>query len=490
MLSKFYSHLDEIYRLSCIRGVLEWDQQVCLPPRGAMERADHLELMSKLLHQRLTDPGFIDLVHTLSEGPDLSADDRVNVAELKRTIARQGKMPETFVAERSRVTSIAYTEWTKARPANDFARVRPHLSRIVELARAEAELVGYTEHPYDALLDSYEPQARLSQIKPLLLTLGQELATLVPTITERTKGTAVTKGSFPEAVQVALCTRVLTDVGYNFESGRLDKTHHPFQASLGSEDIRLTTRYDESNYLSALFTALHEAGHAMYEDGLRKEFRGRPLGQPISLGIHESQSRFWENIVGRSPAFARYLHKLLAEYLPAEHQRTGWESIWREVNRVSPSLIRVEADEVTYSLHVVIRLLLEEALLKGDVEVDDLPGAWGDLYEKYLGVRSATDADGVLQDVHWYGGMIGYFPTYALGNLYGALMLEALRGAIPGFDEGVKRGDFRPIYDWLRTNVHQHGMRYTGPELIRRIAGTELSAGPFIQYIKTKFALG
>lgn len=489
MLSKFYAHLDEIYRLSCIRGVLEWDQQVCLPPRGAAERADHLELMSKLLHQRLTDPEFIDIVNDLSTRPELSEDDRINVAEIKRTVDRQGKLPESFVAERSRVTSIAYTEWTKARPENDFARVMPHLTRIIELCREETELVGYTEHPYDALLDSYEPHATLGQIKPLLLALGEELSTIVPMLVEQTREAKVTHGVFPETAQVALCTRVLKDVGYNFESGRLDKTHHPFQSSLGSEDIRLTTRYDETNYLSALFTALHEAGHAMYEDGLRKEFKGRPLGQAISLGVHESQSRFWENVIGRSPAFARYLYGLLAEFFPAEHRRTSWESIWREVNRVSPSLIRVEADEVTYSLHVVIRLLLEEALITGDLDVYDLPGAWGDMYERYLGVRPPTDADGVLQDVHWYGGMVGYFPTYALGNLYGALMMEALRKEIPDFESGIERGDFRPTHDWLRTNVHQHGMRYTGPELIRRIAGVELSAAPFIRYIKGKFSM-
>ncbi len=489
MLTKFYAHLDEVYRLSCIRGVLEWDQQVCLPPRGAAERADHLEIMSKLLHQRLTDPEFIDIVNDLAEREDLSADDRVNVTEIKRAVDRQGKLPESFVAERSRVTSIAYTEWTKARPENNFARVMPHLTRIVELSREEAELVGYAEHPYDALLDSYEPHATLRQIKPLLLELGAELSKLVPVLTEKTRESRVTEGTFPEAAQVALCTRVLKDVGYNFESGRLDKTHHPFQSSLGSEDIRLTTRYDETNYLSALFTALHEAGHAMYEDGLRKEFKGRPLGQATSLGVHESQSRFWENLIGRSPEFARYLHRVLGEYFPAEHHRISWESIWREVNRVSPSLIRVEADEVTYSLHVVIRLALEEALIKGDLDVYDLPRAWAEMYERYLGVRPATDADGVLQDVHWYGGMIGYFPTYALGNLYGAAMLGALRKAVPNFEAGVEHGDFRPIYEWLRTNVHQHGMRYTGPELIRQIAGVELSAGPFIQYIKTKFAL-
>ncbi|MFM1847357.1 MAG: hypothetical protein RL417_831 [Pseudomonadota bacterium] len=489
MLTKFYAHLEEIYRLSCIRGVLEWDQQVCLPPRGAVERADHLETMSKLVHQRLTDPEFIALVHDLSERSDLSEDDRVNVLQIKRDVDRQGRLSEAFVAERTRVTSVAYTEWTTARPENNFARVMPHLTRIVELAREEADRVGYGEHPYDALLDAYEPYATLSAIKPLLLNLGEELAKLVPEIAAKTAHIAPVSGRFPEAAQAALCSRVLRDIGYNFESGRLDKTHHPFQSSLGSEDIRITTRYDETNYLSGLFTVLHEAGHAMYEDGLPKESKGRPLGSPVSLGIHESQSRFWENIVGRSVPFSRYLHRLIAEYFPEEHRRSSPEVIWRETNKVRPSLIRVEADEVTYSLHVVIRLLLEEALISGDLDVYDLPSAWGDMYERYLGIRPESDTVGVLQDVHWYGGMIGYFPTYALGNLYGALMLGAMREALPDLDRAVEQGDFSPIYNWLRANVHRHGMRYRGVELIKRISGAELSAEPFIQYIKAKFEL-
>lgn len=489
MLNSFYSRLDEIYRLGSIRGLLEWDQQVCLPPKGAAERADQLEIMSRLIHQRMTDPEFSTLVEDLSQCTDLSAEDRVNVAEIKRNADRERKLTEAFVAEKSRVTSIAYTEWTKARPENNFARVLPHLSRLFELAREEAHLVGFADHPYDALLDAYEPRAKLRDVKPLLVALGEELSRLVPVLAERSKNTVPLSGVYPEALQTAMCVRVLKDIGYNFESGRLDKTHHPFQSTLGPEDIRITTRYDESDPLSALFTALHEAGHAMYEDGLKKEWKGRPMGSPISLGIHESQSRFWENIIGRSMPFARYLHGVIGEFFPAEKARLSPEAIWAQTNRIAPSLIRVEADEVTYSLHVVVRLLLEEALVSGDLAVRDLPQAWGDLYEKYLGVRSPTDSDGVLQDVHWYGGMIGYFPTYALGNLYGALMLEAVQKRLPTLQSDIAQGDFKPVYNWLRENVHQHGMRYTGPELIRRISGAELSAGPFVRYIKAKFEL-
>lgn len=488
-LATVYHRLDELYRLSCIRGLLDWDQQVCLPRLAASGRADQLELMSTLIHARLTDPNFGNTIDELAARSDLHPDDRVNILEARRVIERQRRLPESFVAEQARVTSEAYTEWTEARPANDFARVLPHLTRIVELARREAELVGYSEQPYDALLDAYEPRATLRTVKPLLLALGEELSRLIPAIIARADTPPSTTGVYPEVPQRALCERVLRDIGYRFDAGRLDKTHHPFQSSLGAHDIRVTTRFDETSYLSALATTLHEAGHALYEDGLPKEQRGRALGSAASLGVHESQSRFWENCIGRSLPFARYLHAILSSFFPEEAARCSPETIWRDSNRVARTLIRVEADEVTYSLHVIVRLLLEEALITGELEVVDLPQAWGDLYERYLGIRPPNDTDGVLQDVHWYGGMIGYFPTYVLGNLYAAPMLEAVRRAVPDLDERVGAGDFGPILGWLRTHVHAHGMRYSGPELVERISGSTLSVAPFLAYIRSKFGL-
>lgn len=488
-LATLYRRLEEIYRLGCIRSLLDWDQQVCLPPLAAPDRADQLELMSTLVHQRLTDPALGAIVAELRERTDLSPADAVNVREAYRTIDRQRRLPESFVAEQARVTAETYTEWTKARPENNFARVLPHLTRIVELARRETELVGFSAHPYDALLDVYEPRATLAQIKPLLLELGGELSRLLPTILTRMEEAPTTHDRFAEAPQKELCERVLRDIGYRFDAGRLDKTHHPFMSCLGSNDMRVTTRFDETNYLSALATTLHEGGHALYEDGLPKDQKGRALGSPASLGVHESQSRFWENCIGRSAPFARYIHRLLGTFFPAEAARTSPDKLWRALNLVKRSLIRVEADEVTYSLHVIVRLLLEEALIKGELDVYDLPGAWGDLYERYLGIRSPNDTDGVLQDVHWYGGMIGYFPTYVLGNLYAAPMLEAIKKAVPDIDNRVEAGDFTPIVGWLRHHVHAHGMRYSGPELVAKISGGDLSATPFLNYIKAKFGV-
>jgi carboxypeptidase Taq len=486
-LEIFYKTLSDIYTLNCVRSLLDWDQQVNLPPAGAAGRAQQLEMLSLLVHQLYTDPKFAALVDELSEkSAVLADDDRVSVREIKRNLDRQRKLPSDFVAEKSRITSLCYTEWTKARPANNFKAVQAYLEQIIELSRRECELVGYKEHPYDALLDDYEPYATLSQVKPLLLDLGEELAKLVPRIEAKTAGASVPNGVYPEELQRELCSRVLADMGFRFDRGRLDKTHHPFECSLGTDDIRITTRFDSGNYLSALATALHEGGHAIYEQNLPARHRGTPLGSPVSLGIHESQSRLWENIIGRSRPFAEYLWQVLAEVMPEESKLVSPEDLWRSLNQVKPTLIRVEADEVTYSLHVVIRMLLEEQLISGALSVSELPGAWDDMYQKYLGIRPAGDKEGVLQDVHWYSGMVGYFPTYALGNLYGALFFRTAQKEIPDLDQLIQSGRFGMVVAWLREKIYQHGMRYHGLELAQRISGEALSVRPFLEYLRGK----
>lgn len=489
-LERLYLLQSEIYQLNCISRIIEWDQQVNLPPMGAAERAEQIELLSTLIHQRRTAPEYIALLQELASRTDLDTEeDRVNIREMWREAQKAQKLPEEFVAEKAKLSAQCYHEWTLARPANDFARVEPLLSRLFELARHETDLLGYSENRYDALFDNYEPYGRLSQVKPLLTDLGEQLSALLPLILERQSNLSPRQRSFNESTQHAFCSRVTAAIGYNFESGRLDKAPHPFEATLGAHDIRITTRFDESNYLSSLFTALHEAGHALYEDGLPKQWKGTPMGFPISLGIHESQSRLWENIVGRSMPFARYIHSLLADYFPEEHAASSPEEIWACNNFIQPSLFRIEADEVTYSLHVVIRMLLEVALINRELEVKDLPAAWNELYRQYLGITPDSDRNGVLQDVHWYSGNIGYFPTYALGNLYGVMMFEEIQKEIPSLDALIERGEFLPLTKWLTTKVHRHGMSFTGPQLIENITGKQLAVEPFIRYIKGKFAV-
>ena len=283
--------------------------------------------------------------------------------------------------------------------------------------------------------------------------------------------------------------RVIQDIGYDLRSGRLDKTHHPFMTSIAQGDIRISNRYNTSNFFESLLPTLHEAGHALYESGFLPKYEGTPMGSAISLSVHESQSRLYENLIGRSKAFATYLQPIIHEIFPDETKHLSIEQVWQQMNNIRQTTIRVEADEVTYSLHIVIRMLLEEALITGELEVEELPKAWATLYEKYLSIKVPNDADGVMQDVHWFQSSFGYFPTYALGNLYGATMMESINQAIPDLHSQVAQGEFQELLDWLRVNVHQHGMKDNGEKLIMRISGKPLSHEPFITYIKKKFDL-
>jgi carboxypeptidase Taq len=490
MIKKFYDHLAELKHLGHIRALLGWDQQVYLPEKGASERAEQLEIISRLIHQRMTDSKFIGLVDSLA-GDILSfgEEDQVNIRETKKQVDRERKLPESFVAEQTRVTAMCWSAWTKARPADDFKSVAPLLAQVFKLAQEETKLVGFEEHPYDALLDMYEPGAKLSQVKPLLMKLGDELSRIAPECAKKTAGIKEVVGDYDQAIQYKLAQRILKDIGYDFSAGRLDKTHHPFATTLGSHDIRVTTRYSREGYLSSVFTTLHEGGHALYEAGLQKKWSGTPMGRAVSLGIHESQSRLWENLIGRGRPFSKYFHKVLAEFFPEEAKCLTPDDIWNQCNKVEPSLIRVEADEVTYSLHVLIRLLLEEGIVSGSLGVSDLPGAWRDLYKKYLGIEPKTDRDGVLQDVHWYGGSLGYFSTYALGNIFGAMMMEKIREEIPTLDNQIEQGQFAPLLHWLNINIHEHGMRYYSPALIKHATGRDVSVVPFVSYLKNKFGL-
>lgn len=487
-LQFFYDRLREMFNLQCIEALLGWDQQVYMPPRSAQARADQQEYISCLAHQRATDPEFCRVVDELAEVRDtLSEVDQVNVREIKRGLDIERKLPEDFVAEFAQASSTGYSVWAEARPKNDWYAVQPVLEKIFELSRRRADLVGYEEHPYDALLDIYEPGMKLSQVKPLLLDLADQLKTIIPPIARRFSDEGRLEGHFDKDCQHRFVSKVAGSLGFDFQQGRLDTTAHPFMTSMGPHDFRITTRYNEANLLGGLYGTMHETGHALYEMGLPAERAGTPRGEAVSLGIHESQSRFWENLVGRSHEFCGYLIGVMREFFPDQTGSLSAEDLWKRVNHVEPSLIRVEADEVTYNQHIVIRMLLEERLITRDLSVSDLPGAWDDLYEEYLGVRSPDFKDGVMQDMHWYTGGVGYFPTYSLGNLYGAMMMQTAREALPDMSRQIESGEFAPLLGWLRENVHQYGMTYRAHELIRHITGCDLSDQPFVEYLKKKF---
>lgn len=489
-LTQFYTHLRTIAQLTEIEALLDWDQQVNLPAKAGGARSAQLQLVISLNHQRKTDPVFTDLVGELfARSNELSDVDRVNVRETHRLIEKERKLPASLIAAQALANSKGYQVWSVARPQSDFKAVEARLAEIVELKRQEAACLGYDENPYDALFDRFEPYMRFDIAAPLLHKLAARLRSLVPAIVvaQERKTPLEPLPSVPVEQQILLSRRVLTDIGFDLSAGRLDTAPHPFMTNLGLHDLRLTTRYYPENFLSSLFSTLHEMGHGLYEAGVLTENVGTPMGMPVSLGIHESQSRLWENIVGRSRPFADYLMRTLGEVVPAVARVLSAETLWRYLNRVSPSFIRVESDEVTYSLHIVIRMILEERLVRGDLSIPDLPMAWNDLYREYLGINPPNDREGVLQDVHWYSGSIGYFPTYALGNLFSAMMFETARATLPQLETEISSGNFAPLRAWLATHVHEHGMRFSSQHLIQEITGRKLSEEPFAAYLEAKF---
>ena len=486
LIDDFYSTLEELRHFGSVLALLGWDQQVYMPKGGAAARAEQIEYFSKRTHELATTPKFVDIVNQLnSRLLELSEPDQVNVRETHRSLQRKLKLPATFIAERAKVEALSFAAWEEARPKSDFASARPHLEKVIKLCREEAALVGFESNPYDALLDTYEPHLDYATIAPILLNLAAAISQMLPEIQQRTKTFLSVQGTFSVEQQHKLCEKLLSEIGFDLGDGRLDRSSHPFSTTIALHDHRVTTRFREKCFLEAVLTTLHEGGHALYEMGFPAKYLSMPLGSAASIGVHESQSRFWENILGRSKSYSIYLLELASKYFPAGDLTS--QQIYQHMNRVVPSLIRVEADEVTYSLHVVIRMQLENDLINQRLSVAELPGAWNDLYKQYLGLQPSTDREGVLQDVHWYTGAIGYFPTYALGNIYCAQFLTRMRKDLGDLDSLVQNGRFSPILAWLRTNIHEQGMRYSAFNLIEKISAKPVSEQDFVEYLRTKY---
>jgi carboxypeptidase Taq len=425
-----------------------------------------------------------------------------NVREIRRDYDRHCKLPTDLVAELSRVTSLAQEAWKDARQRSDFAAFAPWLDQVMSLTRRKAQCYGVPAagELYDALLDEYEPGARAADIESVFKPLGARLAALVKDLTTRGKRPADTCLNIPfdPTKQHELGQLVLKAMGFDFASGRLDVTTHPFCSGMAPGDTRLTTRYRDEKFTDALYGTMHEGGHGLYEQGLPKlapssnghisvsSLWGSPLAAAISLGIHESQSRMWENFVGRSAEFWQWLHPITSKLAGPEFAKHAPLDYYRATNTATPSLIRVEADEATYNLHVAVRFELERGLISGQLKVRDVPGEWNRLYDKYLGVTVPDDARGCLQDVHWACGLIGYFPTYTLGNLYAAQLWEAIGRDIPDLRTRMARGDFIPLKDWLSTNIHAHGRRYRAGELCRKLTGREVDPEALFRHLSGK----
>lgn len=486
-------HARETSYLESTSALLEWDQQTKMPSQAGCHRSEQITFLAGEIHKRRTDPRLGDLIGELAESKlaaDEASDSGATIRELKRNFEKRIKLPGKLVEDLARSASIGQSMWVQARKDNDFKRFAPHLKRMFELKKSEAEALGYEECPYDALLDEYEPKAKTREVAAVLEALRADLVPLVAEISESgyLPPVEILRRKFPVEAQQVFAREASSQIGFDYRRGRLDTTHHPFCTETGPHDCRITTRYDENSFNSSFFGTLHESGHGIYEQGLRTEFYGLPPGKYCSLGIHESQSRLWENLVGRSISFWQYFYPRAQELFPGALQNVPLNDFCQVINHVSPSLIRVEADEATYNLHIIIRFELEQEIINGELDTDDLPTAWNDKYERYLGIVPPTDVDGVLQDVHWSAGLVGYFSTYSLGNLYASQFFETARQELGDLDLMFREGDFVPLKQWLNEKIHRQGQCLSGPELGRSVTGHDLSHQLLIDQLRTKLA--
>lgn len=486
----------EIRLLEHISALLGWDQETYMPEQAIAERSQQLALVQSMRHRRVTDEEVGRLLETAGVSDDqpkgdpaLSPEDGAFLRALYREYARNAKLPNELVMRIAEKTSTGQAVWAKAREADDFGRFAPHLVEIIELTLEVAELIGYDDHPYDALLDEYEPWMKSADVKRIFDDLRGDLVPLVQQIGEAEQvDDSFLMRSYPAGEQEAFGRRILSDLGYDMRRGRLDVSAHPFTTTLGFDDVRLTTRYNERYFKTALFGTIHECGHGFYELGFDEGNRGSILASATSLGIHESQSRFWENVVGRSRPFWERHFEPLRETFPSQLRGVTLDDFYRAVNKVEPSHIRVEADEVTYSLHIILRFELELGLTSRKLSVQDIPEAWRERSRELLGIVPERDSDGPLQDIHWSMGGIGYFPTYSLGNLYAAQFTDALRADMPDLDDRIRRGDFPAILTWLRDAIHRHGAASTAGEIAASVTGHELDPSHFMEYLRTKYS--
>jgi carboxypeptidase Taq len=491
---KAYSELVRLSReesvlASCI-DVLEWDQETYMPHAGVEHRAEQMGVLAGLLHDHSTNPRYEELL-TAVEGSSLVADadspQAVNVRELRHDYDREKKLPRRLVQEIARVTTRASKVWAQARKKNDFRSFAPWLEKVFALSREEADAVGHGGTRYDALLDDYEPGMTTEKLSELFAQLRAELVPLVDSLRGQSPSRNVLEGNFDIERQREFTNSLVSAIGFDMEGGRLDLALHPFCTQLGPGDVRIGTRYYQDNVSRGIFACLHEAGHGLYEQGLDPNHYGTPMGEAVSIGMHESQSRLWENLVGRSEGFWQHFYPQLQSTFHDDFHDVSLEAFRRSVNRVEPHLIRVEADEVTYNLHVVIRFELERQLLDGDLAAADLPGAWNELYQRYLGVTPPDDRTGCLQDNHWAEGMIGYFPTYTLGNIFAAQIFAAAERAIGPLEDAFAVGDFGALRGWLAENIHRHGMRYRSEEIIERVTGNSPDPSALIESLSKRY---
>jgi len=499
-LEPLTTKLLEIQQLNSAASVLSWDQETYMPAGGGRARADQIATLQGVAHEKFVSSdveillaGWVDLNtgHPVDQPGDVWDEaSRAVLREVWRDFSRAKKLPSDFVIRLSRECSLAQQVWAEAKEQNSFTLFLPNLQRVLALKREETQFLGYSDSPYDALLDVYEPGSTIAKLRPLF---AQVKARLVPLLKKITNSTAHVDDSilfhtYDQARQLEFGRLVLTAMGYDFERGRVDLSAHPFTTSFHPTDVRVTTRVHEKELQSCLFSCIHEGGHGLYDQGLDPRYYGTPLCDSVSLGIHESQSRMWENCVGRSRAFWRYFYPILQQEFPYQLRSVDMEQFYAAINRVKPSLIRVEADELTYNLHIMLRFEIEQDLIEGHRQAEDLPDIWNAKMKEYLNIVPTGDADGVLQDVHWSLGAFGYFPTYTLGNLYAAQFYEQARLEIPHLEDEIAKGQLLILRRWLEQKIHRWGRTFTPDNLVQRVTGKSLNPDLFLAYVERKYA--
>jgi carboxypeptidase Taq len=489
----YTSYVDRMQKIADIKyaaAVLEWDQETYLPPKGAPARSRQLASLSEIAHEWLIAPELGDLIRELHQRGDLGQDERRNIELSLEDYNKQKKFSPAFIRRLSEASSRSFHSWIRARTANSFLLFKDDLERMVELKKEEAELAGYTQHPYNALLDNFEKGCTTALLDQLFIGIRAPLKDILDRIGNRPQvDDSFLHKHYPRNLQWDFGMDIIRKLGFDFEAGRQDISEHPFTTSFNAHDVRITTRIDENNFNHMTWSCIHETGHALYEQGLPPQYYGLPLGEFASLSIHESQSRLWENNIGRSLAWWQTIYPRLQAIFPEQLGGVSVELFYKAINKVAPSLIRTEADEVSYHFHVMIRYELEKRLIEGSLAVSDIPRWWKENYAAWLGVDVPDDRNGCLQDVHWSHGSFGYFPTYSLGSFYAAQFFEAAVNQDINMEPSLKEGNTAPLLAWLRTHIHRHGRRYTSEQLCQIATGKSLDTRFFLDYLLKKYVI-
>lgn len=488
LYEEYVNSMRTIADLRYASAVLQWDQETYLPPKGAAIRGQQIATLSEIAHRHFTDDKLGVRLQELLAGNQLSADEKRNVELTWQDYSKQKKFTSSFVREMAEAVNKSFHSWIEARKTNNFSLFAPDLARLVELKKQEADMLGYEQHPYNALLDDHDKGATVQLLDNVFNSIKQPLKDLLNAIGNQPPADdSFLQQHFDKDTQWKFGMQVIKEMGYDLEAGRQDISEHPFTVNFNSQDVRITTRVDENDLSNMVWSCIHEVGHALYEQGLPLNQYGLPLGEPASYTIHESQSRLWENHVGRSRAWCERWLPVLQQYFPKQLDKVSLEQFYKGINKVQPSLIRTEADELTYHFHVMIRYELEKQVLEGSLPVKDIPVYWNDHYRQYLNVEIPSDKQGCLQDVHWSHGSFGYFPTYSLGSFYSAQFFAFAEKALGKLDNHIRKGDTAALLQWLRNQVHIKGRRFTSEELCQDICGETLNIEYFIGYLRDKY---